>query len=77
VDQRRAEIIIRTLVIDGEETALSLETAFWDALTLMADDQHRSITAIIEDASGNTDAGDLSSAVRLFVLDYYRRRGRR
>jgi predicted DNA-binding ribbon-helix-helix protein len=73
-----AEIISRTLLLDGEETELSLETAFWDALTLMADDQRTSVSAIIEGAiSGNTDARDLSSTVRLFVLDYFRRRHRR
>jgi predicted DNA-binding ribbon-helix-helix protein len=67
-----AELVTRTLRLDGEETELSLEKAFWDALMLMADDQRKSVVAIIEDANDNTDARDLSSAVRLFVLDHYR-----
>jgi predicted DNA-binding ribbon-helix-helix protein len=76
VDQRRAELITRTLLLDGEETELCLEMAFWDALMLMADDKRKSVIAIIEDASDNSDARDLSSAVRLFVLDHYRGRQR-
>jgi predicted DNA-binding ribbon-helix-helix protein len=77
VDQRMPQIITRTLLLDGEETELSLETAFWDALMLVADDQRSSVSAMIELASDGTEARDLSSAVRLFVLDYYRRRMRR
>jgi predicted DNA-binding ribbon-helix-helix protein len=77
MDQRMAELITRTLLLDGEETELSLEKGFWNALMLMADDQRKSVSAIIEDANDNRDARDLSSALRLFVLDYYRRRGRR
>jgi predicted DNA-binding ribbon-helix-helix protein len=76
VDQRRAELITKTLLLDGEEIELCLEMAFWDALMLMADDQRKRVIAIIEDAFDNTEDCDLSSAVRLFVLDYYRGRKR-
>ena len=76
MDQRMAELITRTLRLDGEETEISLEMGFWDALMLMADDQRKSVIAIIEDAIDNSDARDLSSAVRLFVLDHYRCRAR-
>ena len=76
MDQRMAELITRTLLLDGEETELTLEKGFWNALMLMADDQRKSVIAIIEDANDNTDARDLSSAVRLFVLDHYRGRKR-
>jgi predicted DNA-binding ribbon-helix-helix protein len=55
----------------------SLESLFWDALMMIADDQRKSISAVIEDINDNTDVSDFSSAVRLFVLDYYHRRKRR
>jgi predicted DNA-binding ribbon-helix-helix protein len=73
VDHAMAKLVTRTLLLDGEETKLSLEMAFWDALMLIADDQRKSVSAIIEEANDNTDVRDLSSAVRLFVLDYYRK----
>jgi predicted DNA-binding ribbon-helix-helix protein len=72
-----AERISRTLLIDGEETEVALELGFWDALVRIADEQHKSVVAVIEDANGSTDDYDLSSAVRLFVLDHYRRRKQR
>jgi predicted DNA-binding ribbon-helix-helix protein len=72
-----AEVITRTLVLDGEETEISLETGFWDALMRIADVQRKSVVAVIEDISDNTHDDSLSSAIRLFVLDHYRRRKQR
>jgi predicted DNA-binding ribbon-helix-helix protein len=73
VDQEMAKLVTRTLLLDGEETKLSLEMAFWDALMLMADDQRKSVGAIIEEANDTARGRGLSSTVRLFVLDYYRK----
>ena len=77
LDELPPGVISRTLLLDGEETELSLEPIFWDALMTIADDRRKSVVAVIEEAADNTDACDLSSAVRLFVLDYYLRRQRR
>jgi len=69
--------ITRTLLLDGAKTELPLEPIFWDALMMIGDDQRKSISAVIENINDNTDTRDLSSAVRVFVLEYYRRRKRR
>ena len=65
--------VTRTLFLGGEEITLSLEAIFWDGLMWIADEQHKSVGALIEEIDDNTDGEGLSSAIRLFVLQYYRR----
>ncbi|MFT6557127.1 ribbon-helix-helix domain-containing protein [Sneathiella sp.] len=61
------EIIKRSVSISGHRTSISVEKEFWDLFCQMAEDQSISINALIgrldEERSGN-----LSSAVRLYVL---------
>ena len=73
-DEPLPGLITRILVLEGEETELSLESAFWDALMMIADEVGKSVAALIEEINDTSDAYPLSSAVRLFAFDYYRRR---
>lgn len=62
----------RSVMIAGHSTSLSLEEAFWEDLREVARRRGTSVTAII--AAVDTERrGNLSSALRLFVLDCYRR----
>ena len=57
----------RSVTIAGHSTSVSLEAAFWDALKLIAAARDVSINALIETIDeGRT--GNLSSAIRVFVL---------
>lgn len=62
-----AEIRKRSVVIAGHRTSISVETAFWRQLLKTAEARgvsaNRLITEIDRDRQGN-----LSSAIRLFVL---------
>jgi predicted DNA-binding ribbon-helix-helix protein len=61
----------RSVVIAGHATSLTLEEPFWEDLRLVARRRGLSLNALI----GSIDAGrsgNLSSALRLFVLDCYR-----
>lgn len=63
----------RSFSIRGHRTSISLEAPFWEAFTAVAREQKlplARLVAAIDAARGN--AG-LSSAIRLYVLDYYRR----
>lgn len=68
----------RSFSIKGHQTSISLEAQFWDALKDVAESEGSSISALVGriDDVRNPDEG-LSSAVRLFILDYYRRRSGR
>lgn len=60
----------RSVVIAGHRTSVSLEPAFWAALVAAAAARGKSVNALIAhiDASRADDAGNLSSAVRVFLL---------
>ena len=63
----------RSLTLRGHRTSVSLEDAFWDAFRDIAAETGRPINALaadIDEARG-TESG-LASAIRLFVLRYYR-----
>lgn len=60
-----------SITLHGHRTSLSLEDAFWNELRIIANERNRSIAALIaeiDDARGG--AGNLCSALRLFVLDH-------
>lgn len=62
----------RSVMIAGHPTSLTLEEPFWQDLRAVAKRRGVSLNALI----GTVDAerrGNLSSALRLFVLDCYRR----
>jgi predicted DNA-binding ribbon-helix-helix protein len=59
----------RSVTIDGHRTSISLEDAFWTELSALARARAMSLNALvaeIDHAKGGP--GNLSSALRLFVL---------
>ena len=65
-----------SVVLAGHATSLSLEAAFWDALSTLAARRGQSLNRLIETIDRErTAAGsvNLSSAVRVFVLEAARR----
>ncbi|MDH5748747.1 MAG: ribbon-helix-helix domain-containing protein [Rhodospirillales bacterium] len=57
----------RSVIIAGHETSVSLEAAFWDALKTIAARRKQSLNQIITEID-KTREGNLSSAIRVFVL---------
>jgi predicted DNA-binding ribbon-helix-helix protein len=57
----------RSVSIAGHETSVSLEAAFWDALKTIAELRGQSLNQIITGID-KTRSGNLSSAIRVFVL---------
>jgi predicted DNA-binding ribbon-helix-helix protein len=62
----------RSVTIAGHSTSLSLEEEFWAALRVVASQRGVSLNALVAGIDGRR-RGNLSSALRLFVLDCYRR----
>ena len=61
----------RSVMIAGHATSVSLEAAFWEALKDIAHARGQSVNALIGEIDRNrapAGAGNLSSAVRVFVL---------
>ena len=63
----------RSFNIKGHRTSISLEAPFWDALKQAADEQNLSLAKLVETIDATREADGLSSAVRIWLLHYYRR----
>jgi len=63
----------RSIVIAGHSTSVSLEAAFWDALKEIARERRTSVPQLIEEIDAERE-GNLSSAIRVFVLNEMRGR---
>ena len=68
------EILKRSIVIADHKTSVSLEDQFWSALKEIADARQQSISGLVTAINAVHQHGNLSSAIRQFVLAYYRER---
>ena len=64
----------RSLTIAGHRTSVSLEDPFWDALAEMAAARKQSLAGVIATIDQKRPADrNLSAAVRIAVLEWYRK----
>jgi predicted DNA-binding ribbon-helix-helix protein len=68
----KSPVIKRSIVIAGHRTSVSLEDAFWKALKEIAQARRCSLAELIASIDDGRRGGNLSSAIRVFVLDNYR-----
>lgn len=67
-------VIKRSIVIGGHKTSVSLEDAFWSELKDIAGRRDMTISTMVGEIDTQRSQGNLSSAIRLFVLDSTRNR---
>ena len=68
----------RSVKIDGHQTSITLEDAFWTELSAIARARGLSLNALVAEIDHARAApGNLSSALRLHVLDSLRKRAGR
>jgi len=65
-------VIKHSIVIGGHKTSVSLEEAFWSGLKEIAQGQHMTLSNMVGEIATHRQQGNLSSALRLFVLDRVR-----
>jgi predicted DNA-binding ribbon-helix-helix protein len=63
----------RSVVVAGHKTSVSLEDAFWDALKEIAKARNVTLGALVAAIDSERQHENLSSTIRLFVLEDYRR----
>ena len=68
----KSAIIKRSIVISGHNTSVSLEDAFWRALKEIAASRRTTLSDLVARIDADRRQGNLSSAIRLFVLASYR-----
>jgi predicted DNA-binding ribbon-helix-helix protein len=68
----RSRILKRSIIISGHKTSISLEDEFWDGLREIAAQQGVTMSTIVSTLDSDRQHLNLSSMIRLFVLDHYR-----
>lgn len=71
-DMSRSGLVKHSMRIAGHATSVSLEAPFWEALCEIADRRGKSVGALVA-AIDQGRNGNLSSAIRVFVLESCRR----
>jgi predicted DNA-binding ribbon-helix-helix protein len=70
----KSPVVKRSIVIAGHKTSVSLEEAFWRGLKEIAVGRRRTLSDLVAAIDSERQQGNLSSAIRLFVLDHYQAR---
>jgi predicted DNA-binding ribbon-helix-helix protein len=62
----------RSIAIGGHKTSVTLEEAFWNGLKEVASNRNLTLSELVTAIDSERPNANLSSAIRLFVLDHYR-----
>ena len=68
----KSPVVKRSIVIAGHKTSVSLEDAFWKGLKEIAGARDMTLSELVATIDSDRQHGNLSSGIRLFVLDHYR-----
>jgi predicted DNA-binding ribbon-helix-helix protein len=67
-------VLKRSVVIGGHKTSVSLEDEFWSGLKEIAASRRTTLSDLVATVERGRENGNLSSTLRLFVLEAYRQR---
>jgi predicted DNA-binding ribbon-helix-helix protein len=70
----KSPVVKRSIVLGGHKTSVSLEEAFSIGMKEVAGQRSMTLSELVGEIDINRHQGNLSSAIRLFVLDYFRSR---
>jgi predicted DNA-binding ribbon-helix-helix protein len=70
----KSPVVKRSIVVAGHKTSVSLEEAFWNGMKEISALRNMTLSELVGEIDGNRQQGNLSSAIRLFVLDYFKSR---
>ena len=65
-------VVKRSVVVAGHKTSVSLEDEFWKGLREIADGRDTTLSDMVATIDAGRQHSNLSSAIRLFVLGFYR-----
>lgn len=66
----KSAVVKRSVVICGHKTSVSLEDAFWGRLKKIANEQSGTLSKLVAEIDETRQNGNLSSAIRVFVLEH-------
>jgi predicted DNA-binding ribbon-helix-helix protein len=65
-------VVKHSVAINSHRTSISLEKAFWTALKEIARERGETLQHLITSIDAGRQSGNLSSVLRVFILEYYR-----
>jgi predicted DNA-binding ribbon-helix-helix protein len=68
----KSRVSKRSIVIAGHKTSVSIEDEFWNSLKEVARERGTPVGALVSTIDGHRQHANLSSAIRLFMLGFYR-----
>jgi predicted DNA-binding ribbon-helix-helix protein len=67
-------VVKRSIVLAGHKTSVSIEDAFWEGLKDIAKTKRKTLSDLVAGLDTDREHANLSSAIRLFVLNHYQAR---
>ncbi|HKS89859.1 MAG TPA: ribbon-helix-helix domain-containing protein [Stellaceae bacterium] len=67
-----SSLVMRNVVVAGLRTSVRLEPLMWDALREIAAREGMSVHALVTRISRQALASGLTSAIRVYIVEYYR-----
>jgi predicted DNA-binding ribbon-helix-helix protein len=68
----KSPVAKRSIIVGGHKTSVSLEEAFWTGMKEISEERSMTLSEMVSEIDTNRQQGNLSSAIRLFVLDHFR-----
>ena len=65
-------VVKRSVLLGNHKTSVSLEQPFWDSIKEISRERGKTLSDLVSEINDNRQQSNLSSAIRLFVLDYFR-----
>ena len=68
----KSPVVKRSIVVGGHKTSVSLEEAFWNGMKEISHERSMTLSELVGEIDTARQQGNLSSAIRLFVLGHFR-----
>jgi len=68
----KSSIVKHSIQLQRHKTSISLEEPFWNELKKIARDHRMTLSELVTTIDDRRGQGNLSSAIRLFVLNHFR-----
>lgn len=70
----KSPVVKRSIVVNDHKTSVSLEDGFWGGMKEIAIGRNMTLSELVTEIDKNRQQGNLSSALRLYVLEFYQKR---
>jgi predicted DNA-binding ribbon-helix-helix protein len=70
---KKSAVVKHSIFFNSHKTSVSLENEFWHGLQEIAGSEHITVPVLVGRIDNSRETCNLSSAIRIYVLNYFRR----